>query len=408
MNSINNRILILLENQAFPNDPRVRREADALVDAGYDVTVVCPTRAYAPERELTIDGVRILRFEAPPGGHGIIAYLREYLLVVARMGRILIRLRSEPRFAAVITCNPPDFLILLPRFLARGRPALVFDYHDLSPEIFQELFGRRGLFFHVLVQIERLSLRTADVVITVNQPCAEVIRGRGKVSPERVFVVANYPDSRQMYPVDPRPELRKGFAHLVLWVGSMSARAGRKEGLHLLLEAAEQLAQGAGQRTDVAFAIVGSGELWDDLAAEIRRRGLEQTVALPGEVNGDELRDYISTADVCVSLDKRSPMTDKALVMKVLEYMLVGRPVIQAPLKEMLRICGSTTVYTESGTARELAELIGELLDDPDRRTRLGQAARRRVLDGLTWLDQIPTLLEAVEQSAAVRTGRKA
>jgi glycosyltransferase involved in cell wall biosynthesis len=401
--SITKRILILLENESFPFDTRVRREADTLVEAGYELTVICPTRPYHPEREILLDGVRVLRFAAPPPAHGVMGYLREYLLACTRIARILLRLRKETVFAAVITCNPPDFMILLPRFLLRSRPGLVFDYHDLSPELFEEVFRRRGIFYQLLVWIERLGLRIADVVITVNHPCADIVQKRGRVSPGRVFVVANYPDPRRLFPVEPRPELRNGFAHLVLWIGTMSARAGREEGLHVLLEAAHELVY-VRRRADVVFKIIGSGEIYADIAAEVLRRGLENVVFLPGEVDVDEVRAYIATADVCLSLDKPSPMTDKALVVKVLEYMIMERAVIQTPLEEMRRICGDATVYTRDTTGHELAERISALLDDTQARVGLGRAARERVLDGLTWSHQIPTLVEAVERAISLST----
>lgn len=343
-----------------------------------------------------------MRYEAPPPGRGVFGYTREYLFALGRMGQILRRLRKEPPFTAVVACNPPDVLILLARFLARGTPGLVFDYHDLSPELFEEVFGRRGTLYSLLLRVERLAFRTADVVMTVNEPCANVVRGRGKVPGNQVFVVCNCPDPRRFFRVDPRPELRQGREHLVLWVGTLSGRTSRKEGLYLLLEAADELVNNRG-RTDVAFSIVGWGDIQSELAAEIKNRGLDGVVNLPGQLDVDRIREYISTADVCVSLDKRTPMTDQALVVKVLEYMAMARPVVQFPLTEMRRICGDTTVYTQNGNGQDLAETIAELLDDPERRARLGKAARERVLDGLTWPDQIPTLLHAVEQAITTR-----
>jgi glycosyltransferase involved in cell wall biosynthesis len=324
--------------------------------------------------------------------------MREYLTALARTGRILRRLRKEPPFAAVIACNPPDVLILLARFFARGTPGLVFDYHDPSPELFEEKFGRRGLFYRLLLQFERLAFRTADVVMTVNEPCADLVRRRSKVPNDRLFVVCTFPDARLFFPVDPRPELRQGREHLVLWVGGMS----QKEGLHLLIDAADELVNEKG-RTDVAFSIVGRGDVREELIAEIGRRGLDGVVNLPGEADTDLLREYMTTADVCVSLDESSPLNDRSIMVKVLEYMAMGRPVVQFPLAEMRRICGDATVYARNGDAHDLVERIGELLDDPARRARLGDAARQRVLDGLTWPDQVPTLLKAVEQAISAR-----
>ncbi|HEU0250958.1 MAG TPA: glycosyltransferase family 4 protein [Solirubrobacteraceae bacterium] len=394
------RVLILLENEPYPYDRRVSQEALALVEAGHAVTVVSPNSPKAPELETVVDGVRVLRFPELPEGRGALGYAREYLLAAVRMRRVLRRLRKE-RFDAVIVCNPPDFLIQLARPFARRGAGLVFDLHDPSPELFEAIFHRRGLIHRVLVALERSAERTADVVMTVNEPCAELVRGRGGVPADRVFVLVTCPDPRRFYPVEPRPELRRGKEHLVLWLGRMS----RKENLPLLIDAAEELVHNQG-RDDLAFAIVGYGNVREELEAEIERRGLAEAVFLPGAADGDLLRGWLQTADVCVSLDDHSPMNDRSLMIKVMEYMAMGKAVVQFPLREMQRVCGSATLYAASGDARDLAEKIRELIDDPAYRRQLGEEARALVESDLNWPAQVPTLLAALERAISLRGGK--
>jgi glycosyltransferase involved in cell wall biosynthesis len=90
-------------------------------------------------------------------------------------------------------------------------------------------------------------------------------------------------------------------------------------------------------------------------------------------------------------------MNDRAAMRKVLEYLAVGRAVVQFPLAEMRRLCGDTTLYARPGDARDFADRIAQLLDDPGLRRRLGDAGRERVADGLMWSDQIPSLLSAFD-----------
>lgn len=391
--------MILVENEPYPLDRRVRQEALALIEAGYEVTVVSPNAPEIPELDTWVDGVHVLRFPAPREGGGAFGYAREYALAFLRMRRVLRRLRNE-RFTAVVACNPPDFLIHLARPFARRGAGLLFDLHDPSPELFHAMFQRRGLIYRALVALERWAERTADVVMTVNEPCAELVRGRGRVPGDRVFVLVTCPDPRSFFPVEPQPELRRGKQHLVLWYGSMS----RKENLPLLVDAAEELVTRQG-RSDIGFALVGLGDVRDELRADIDRRGLGDSVFLPGLADDSMLREWLATADICVSLDGHSPMNDRSLMVKVLEYMSVGRAVIQFPLEEMRRVCGDATVYAENGDASDLASKLRELIDDPERRSSLGEAARRRVQDGLTWPDQVPTLLKAVVRAAELRNG---
>jgi glycosyltransferase involved in cell wall biosynthesis len=398
------RALIIIENQPYPADRRVNMEAEALRDAGYAVTVVSPNSSRAPELDATVDGVRVFRFPSPPNGDGVTGFAREYAAATLRIAAILRRLHREDRFDVVMACNPPDFLIHLLRPFARRGAALIFDYHDPAPELFEAMYGRRGPLHRVLLGLERSAFRTADVVLTVNEPCAELVRRRGPVDASRVHVVRNCPDPARVYPVEARPELRRGRAHLVLWIGMMA----RKESLHLLIAAADDLVRSAG-RDDVAFAIVGpaGAGVREELAAEIRRRGLQDTVHLEGEVDIAGLRDYIATADVCVSVDPRNELNDRSTMIKVLEYMIMGKAVVQFPLLEMRQICGDSTAYARDGDALHVAETIGELLDDPARRAELGRRAADRARGGLTWPHQIPSLLRAFDQAASLRAGRR-
>ncbi len=240
-----------------------------------------------------------------------------------------------------------------------------------------------------------------------NESCAEIGRERGGVEEDRIFTVGVGPDPRRIFPVEPRPELRRGREHLVLWIGAMS----KQESLGHLIEAADRLVHRHG-RDDVAISIVGPGDEREAIQAEVRRRGLDGVVELPGVVTDDDLlRAYMASADVCLSVDERNNMNDKSTMMKVLEYMAMGRPVVQFPLLEMERVCGDTTVYARNADPSDLAEKVVELLDDPDRRRRLGESARKRVLAGQMWPDQIPVLVAAVTAAgeraqAASRAGR--
>jgi glycosyltransferase involved in cell wall biosynthesis len=397
---VSQQILILVENEPYPHDRRVQQEALALVDAGYRVTVVSPNAPNAPEHQTEIEGVRVLRFDAPPGGGGAIAYAREYVFAGLRMRRLLRRLRGE-QFAAVIACNPPDFLIHLARPFARRGAALIFDLHDPSPELFEAMFERRGAIHGILVRLERWASRTADVVLTVNEACADLVRDRDGIAAERVFVLMTCPDPGRFFEVEPQPELKRGKRHLVLWIGRMS----RKENLPLLLQAADQMIN-EHDRKDVAFAIVGRGDVRDELLTEIERRELQQHVFVPGPADDALLRQWLSTADVCVSLDSRSPMNDRSMMIKVPEYMAMGRPVVQFPLTEMRRICGDATVYAADADADDLVAKIEELLDDPALRLHVGDQARALVAERLSWPQQVPTLLSAVETAIALRCGQ--
>ena len=392
-------ILIALQNEPYPWDRRVRQEAEALVADGHAVTVCGPTGFGFDLPEERIDGVRVLRHPQPPAGRGVLSYLREYATSLLRIRGLMRRVQREDPVDVVIVCSPPDLLVLPALPLRRAGAALILDHHDLSPELFTLKFGDRRAVQWLVRAAERFALRRADVVIATNDTYADVERERGGVAPERVYTVRNGPDPERIFPVDARPELKHGHERLVCWVGIMSDQ----EGLHHVLDAADELVNARG-RGDVGFAIVGTGDARDGLIAETERRGLAGHVHFPGRADDTLLREYISTADVCVGVDEPNPMNDASTMTKIIEYMVMGRPIVQFPLKETSRVCGDTCLYARPGDALHLAHLIEQLIDDPDQAVELGSAARKRALAGLLWPQQVPHLLEAVAAAPGLRS----
>lgn len=399
-------VLFLVENQPYPYDPRIRAQVAALLDAGYLVSVACPTGEGFKSLAETLNGVEVRRFPAPPPGRGVVGYVREYLVSLFLLAGLTRRITSERAVDTVVVCNPPDLLILLALPLARQGAGVVFDDRELSPELFEAKFSRGGMreaVYRTLLWMERSAFRRADCVLVTNRSYASNPALRGGVEQDRVFVVGNGPDPNRIYPVPERPELRRGRAHLVLWIGAMS----KQEGLEHLLVAADELVNSRG-RSDVSFTLVGPGDVHDVLAAEIARLGLESAVEVRGRVDDELVRAYIATADVCVGADERTAMNDRAAMRKVFEYMAMGRAVVQFPLTEMRRLCGDATVYARNADGLDLAVCIEQLLDDPAERKRLGEAARRRVEElGLAWPHQVPSLLAAVATAHEVGSARR-
>lgn len=384
-------VLILLEALPFPLDPRVRAQSAALRAAGHEVTVVSPTASPGEPVDEVLDGVQVRRFPAPPAGGGVLGYGREYAIAGLRLRTMVRDVLRESRVDVVVTCGPPDLLVTLARPAARRGAAVVFDYREVSPELFEAKFGRRGLPYWALRVAERHAFHAADAVTTVSEPCAELARARGGVDPSRVFLVGNGADPERVHPVAPRPELRRGREHLVLWLGMMSSQ----DNLHRLVEAAGHVVHSRG-RTDVQFALVGPGDARERLQRDVDERRLGAFVDLPGCVDDELVRAYISTADVCVGVDEPNAMNDRAAMRKIFEYMAVGKAVVQFPLREMQRLCGDACAYARPGDAADLAATICGLLDDPERRRELGAAGRRRAWNGLMWPAQVPALLAAV------------
>ncbi|GHA88708.1 glycosyltransferase family 4 protein [Streptomyces termitum] len=392
------RALILVENLSVPFDRRVWQECTTLRDAGWEVHVVCPRGGKRDtEAEAVIDGIRIHRYPLRAATGGPAGYLREYGAALWHTARLA---RKVGPVDVVHACNPPDLLFLPALWLKRQGARFVFDQHDLVPELYLSRFDRgKDLLYRGVCALERMTYRAADVVIATNESYRDVAVRRGGKRPEDVFVVRSAPDTDRFRPVPPEPELKRGQPHLLCYLGVM----GPQDGVDYALRALAALRDKVG-RTDWHAVFVGAGDTFDAMVELSRRLGLADRVEFTGRVPDADLVRYLSTADVCLSPDPRNPLNDVSTMNKVLEYMVMGRPIVSFDLKEARVSAGEAALYTSADDEGEFAELIARLLDDPELRARMGKAGQERVEGPLSWRNSQTALLAAYEAAyAAVR-----
>jgi glycosyltransferase involved in cell wall biosynthesis len=180
---------------------------------------------------------------------------------------------------------------------------------------------------------------------------------------------------------------------------------GRQEGIDLLLHAARIVVHGYG-REDVHFALVGGGTSLEELRALAHELGIAQHVTFTGRVPDAELLAVLNTADVCVNPDRACALNELSTMNKVLEYMALGKPVVQFDLKEGRASAGEAALYARPDDPVDLAAKLVELIDDAPRRAGMGRLGRARVERELEWRLQAPRLLAAyagLQPGAAVR-----
>ncbi|WP_067689353.1 glycosyltransferase family 4 protein [Nocardia jejuensis] len=375
-------ILILVENLSVPFDRRVWQESRALVDAGYRVSVICPMGAKQDqEAEATIEGVRILRYPLRAATGGPAGYLREYSLALWHTLRLAIRVRREGPVHVVHACNPPDLLFLIALVLRVGGARFVFDHHDLVPELFLSRFEGGGtLLYRASMLLERITFACAHGVISTNESYRRVAIDRGGMDPARVTVVRSAPDLSKFVARTPDPALKRGKPYLGAYLGVM----GPQDGVDYALRAIAHLRDELG-RTDTHFIFMGSGDAFDDLVALAEELRLEDLVEFTGRVSDEFLQICLSTADVCLSPDPHNPLNDVSTMNKVVEYMAMARPLVSFELTEARVSAGAAAVYVPANDEAAFAVALAELLDDPDRRKRMGEFGRERVARELSW-----------------------
>lgn len=174
---------------------------------------------------------------------------------------------------------------------------------------------------------------------------------------------------------------------------------GRQDGLDALLDAARILVHEQGR--NVQSALADSGPELRRLQRRTTTLDLDGHVTFHGRLADRELFELVATADVCVSPDEVNAMNDMSTMNKVVEYMAVGKPLVQFDLHEGRVSAGDAALYAAPDTPQAFAAEIGRLLDDPDLRARMGERGRRRYREHLAWDRQVPMLLAAYERALA-------
>ncbi|HYL87271.1 MAG TPA: glycosyltransferase family 4 protein [Burkholderiales bacterium] len=386
------RVLILVENLPSPFDRRVWQEAGALRDAGYAVSILCPTGRGCEAKFEAIDGIDIWRYDLPTEGEGALGYLVEYGAALFWTFVLSLRVLRTRGFDVLHACNPPDLFFLLGAFYKLFGKKFVFDHHDANPELYVAKFGRKDFFYRLMLVLERLTFRTADISIATNQSYRRIAIDRGGMAPERVFVVRSGPSLGRLKILPPVPALKRGRRFLVGYVGVM----GRQEGIDYLLHAASYIVHGLGRR-DVHFGLVGGGTSLAEMRALAQELRIADYVTFTGRVPDAELLAMLNTADVCVNPDIATEMNDISTMNKVMEYMALGKPIVQFDLAEGRYSAQGASLYAARNDPLDMAEKIVELLADPARRKAMGELGRRRVMEELEWRHEVPKLLAAYD-----------
>jgi glycosyltransferase involved in cell wall biosynthesis len=387
------KVLIIVENSGYPFDPRVRNEARALVQHGYEVTVISPKDKLSAVPFAVIDGVRIYRHPSVEQGSGRMGYLLEYSLALFWEFFYAWRIYLRHGFQVIQGCNPPDtiFLVALPFRLLGVR--YIFDHHDVNPELYESKYNKRGFLYKVLVQLEKLTYRFSDVVIATNQSYRDLAISRGGLGKEDVFVVRNGP-KEDFKPVPANPARKYGKPYLVGYVGNMDVQ----DGLDILLDVALRIKQLG--RSDVHFTCVGGGPQLELLRQMVREKGLTEMVNFTGRISDEELLEVLSTADVCVNPDKPCQMNDISTMIKIMEYMALGKPIVQFDAREGKFSAQEASLYADpKQPINDFAAKILHLLDNPECREKMGAFGKNRIEKELAWKHSVPQLLAAYDRA---------
>jgi glycosyltransferase involved in cell wall biosynthesis len=386
---------MLLENQSYPQDHRVRREALALTAAGYRVSVICPRDTNQPLRE-TLHGVSVYRYWAPAPANGFLGYLWEYGYSMTATFVLSLLVSVSQGFDVVHAHNPPDTFVFIAAFYKIFGKRFIFDHHDLSPEMYCARFpdGGSRLVFRALVALEQLTCKLADHIIATNESYKKIEMARGRIPESRISIVRNGFDVQQHISAEPDRVLREKGKIIIGFVGVM----GFQDGVDYLLRALHHLRQDLG-RQNFFCVLIGTGDAFPKLKSLATRLHLDDCVWFTGRVSDTELLRYLSASDICVDPDPSNPFNDRSTMLKMMEYMAHAKPIVAFDLPEHRFTAQQAAVYVVPNDELAFAQALSHLMDDPARRNAMGAFGRHRIETTLAWRYSIPNLLGAYQKA---------
>lgn len=385
------RVLMILENCSYQRDARVSKEARALTENGYVVSVISPEAGRWPHR-MQIDGVTIYGFPSLTFFHGAFGYLLEYAYATLAIAILTAYVWLTRGFDIVHIANPPDCIVPVTAIYKIAGKRIVYDQHDLAPELYLARFSRSsGLLLKLQFRLESLSYKLADHVIVPNESYRRIAMSRGGLPEGDITVVRNGPELERLRGLRADAALRGKSAHIIAFAGI----TGYQDGLEYLCRALQSLRCDLG-RSDFLCIVIGDGDALMDIKKLAHELAIEENILFLGWVADLDLYfRYLATADICVSPEPSNSYNDRSTFVKIMEYMLVGKPVVAFDLPESRFSAEDAALYASPNQYQEFAARLAVLMDDEGLRRSMGEQGRRRIEARLAWQYSIPDLIGA-------------
>jgi glycosyltransferase involved in cell wall biosynthesis len=367
--------IAIVRHSYYPFELNVKREAEALLESGFGVHVICLRNAGEMPRE-TVEGVHVHRL---PVGHRrgrILRYLWEYNAFFVLASAKLARLHRRLRLAAVQVNTMPDYLVFAALYPKLTGAKVVLHLHEPVPELFQTMFPDRWytrLFVRLAARVEQASIRFADRALTVTDQMRDNFVRRG-ADADKITVVVNVPDDR-LFRLERYEHLRKKVAaekaeeraHGVFRVFTHGAIEERY-GFDTLVRA---VARARGDVPGVHFRFTGAGDYLRDVKRIAETVNASDRVTHVGFLPFEQMVEEILLADVCIVAPKKNPYSVLVHTNKMYEYVALRRPVIASRLDSVAAYFPENALfYFEAGSSEDLAQKLRHAFLHPEEMSR--------------------------------------
>ena len=363
-NNVGPKRVCMIAMASYPGDPRIRRQAEALDEAGCEVDVLCRYSGKQPPKQKfgNVTAYRIMN--APPRENKIIYFLQSILFLIVAFFRLL-PLSIKRKYKVIQAHNLPDYLIFAGVFHKIFGVKLILDIHDPSVDLFEEKWpGKQNRLLKYFIKIaEKYSCKISDHLITVTNTCKEKLVERGN-PPEKITVIFNSANE-SVFKYDYTRNFQKIEKGIKLFYhGTIAERFG----LHIAVKAMQLvLEEIPGSTLDVYGKIDSSYGVY--LEELIVKCNLENHVYIKGLVQRELIPEMIRNSDIGIVPHLNSDYANLALPTKAFEYISSGLPLISIYLSDLAQTFGEKSItFYRGNNAQDLAEKVISLAKDPDTR----------------------------------------
>ncbi len=377
----------------YPRDVRVRRQAEALSEEGYNVVVICLRSPKQPgkKRESSkdkVNGVFVYRLPFSRKRGRTLRYIFEYLGLIILGGWKLTWLHFKSSFQIVHIHNMPDLLVLagfIPKLMGAK---LLLDIHDPMPELYKLKTGiiQYRLVEKILKLEEKFSCWLADRVISVNKAMYRNLKEKG-VSIEKIFIIHNFPDTKY-FPIKENntrwPRHKDGL--ILLYAGTITE--------HYRLDIAiEALSIVIKNINCVKLRILGDGNKLEQVLKLACNLGVFKYIEHIKTVDVEKVKDVMKDVDIGISSHQGGIFGDLYFATKVLDYLTQGLPVVCSRTDTMmLYIPEDGIFYFEPGNAEDMAKKILKIWNNPDLVSEKMKNAKKFIYK-YTWQKEKPNFI---------------
>lgn len=366
-------------HSSYPEDPRVRREAAVAADVAERVLVICLRQPGRPNIGHHARS-RIVRLPGRKSRGSVVDYVREYLMFTVRVFFLFARDERFRRARVVHLHTLPDFLIFAAMPAIRKGARSILDMHEIFPEFIRSKFpGVPGLLASFAARfLERASRARATVTITVNRPIRELLASRRARRGERIEIVHNVADSREMGDPEPRNYMVRTPVRLV-YHGTLT----HLYGLDIAIEA---VAHACASGVSATLDIYGDGPATSDLKSLTERLRVADVISFHGNVPYKRLRVELPAFDAGLIPTRLDGMTQYSLSTKLLELFHLGIPAIASRIPTYVEYFPDDCAwYFTPDESRSAATAITAFANASDTQRRDRAIAARAVAERLGW-----------------------